>query len=157
MNNASTVLVMEEFKNKKYLEFHNEIKPFCENWGKFEQKFSVDWGHIDKKADVEFIRANLGAEQLAGLILDGDVNTHNCEYVGSKRKIAIEGKITGKDDWVRVIDKEKGIFEEVGIDCVYLRVIVREGNRVHAIITAYDLKPENINKNVSEVKYYVWD
>ena len=135
-----------------YMKYHEELKSFCINQVIFETKFIVDFYHIDRKANSEQIRANLGKEQLASIILNGSLNYEDSKIKASGRcEIAIEGCFRDFP-WLVLPTLTVEIKEQV-----YIRVVVREGKRgINVIVTAYDLWEQHINQKVNEVEYEIW-
>lgn len=142
---------MEEFLAKQHQQFHEKLKKLCGNRVEFDKHFIVDWQHIDRKADKEQVRANLGSEQLASVIKFGTLCVEDCERFDMHSKIAIDGKFLNFQ-WLEYPSMETKI-----LDSVVVRVVVREGKRnVHVVVTAYDLREENIKGQPNEVSYEIW-
>lgn len=140
------VIMINEFLEKRFEAFHEKIKGLCS-----KASFMVDYKHIDKKSDSEPFRLNLGDEQFASIIQDGEINYEQSKSIGTRLEIALEGKFLNFEMMLSNLDNIE-IRDEV-----FVRVIIREGKRKkHIIITAYDLHAHNINPKVKEVSYEIW-
>ena len=142
---------MADFVAKQHQEYHERLKKLCVARITFDKRFDVDWQHIDLKADKEQIRANIGSEQLASVIRDGTLCLDECEHHGVMSKIAIDGKFTNFPwvEWPSMTEQVK--------ESVVIRVVVREGKRsINVVVTAYDLREENIQGHPNEVNYEIW-
>ena len=97
------ILEIKGFLEKKHLEFHEKIKEICVNRQRFKGGFKVNYSHIDKKSGVEFVRANLGDEQLASVIRGGQLNFEECQAKGSNcSEVAIEACMLIFSVWILV-------------------------------------------------------
>jgi hypothetical protein len=147
------VVVMADFVNKQHTLFHETLEVLCANRPDFESNFKVDWQHIDRKADKEKIRANLGTEQLASVIKNGSLNLAECKRIkGSRCEIAVEGHFKNFP-WFDVDTNMENV-----VAVLYVRVIVRERLRraPHIVVTAYNLWTSKVNPCVNEVSYEIW-
>ena len=147
------VLEIKGFLEKRHLEFHEKIKEMCVNRQRFKGGFKVNYSHIDKKSGVEFVRANLGDEQLASVIRGGQLNFEECQAKGSNCcEVAIEACMLN----LQCVDFSKSEDKAITLPKVWLRVVVREKRKLHVVVTAYELHEDKINLQVPEVESEIW-
>lgn len=148
-----SVVTAEQLQNLRLEAFHRHLKTICASRGSFNRRIEIDMGHVLTRASQEddqlliLLAADL---RVAALITDGAINLDRCR-LGPPLEIAIEGKFLN----LRIVDV-RAISERI-IPCICARLVVRERQPKHLVVTVYPDHSNEINPATTpESRHEIW-
>ena len=143
---SAEIISMDDARAER---FHESLKSICRRRPDFDVHVEVDFGHLEEKV-TDPIRLVLGKERIASLIRYGDLNLDRSKVYGQV-EIALEGYFKN----FSYTDLNSGELKTKAK--LPVRVIIRERNPRHLVVTVYPDRSLKKKKTLKEIPDECWD
>ena len=147
----SKVVDLARFTKRRFEAFHKKCQKKCEGRKAFKNGFLINRSHIAKGFLKNPKRSALQDEDIAAVILQGELNFDTCNE-GPPIEIAVKGIITDFE-WIDMTSTPIATYHE---DWIEVFVVVREKKTKDFIVTAYIIDDKKQKSTKTEITREIW-